>query len=505
MGRTKTSIAIFLICSAFLYPILLISASTNYVRIKLKFNNTNRVVSRSELSQSLRARRQNNQDGSPGSDIIMLKNYMDAQYYGEIGIGTPPQTFNVIFDTGSSNLWVPSSKCFFSMSCYVHPKYKSIKSSTYKENGKYAAIMYGSGLVYGFFSNDDVKVGDLVIKDQEFIEAISEPGMSFIDGKFDGILGLGFKEISVGKVAPVWDTMVRQGLVKDPMFSIWLNPGAKQEKGGEIVFGGVDSDHYKGNHTFVPITQKGYWQFDLGDVLINGKSKGYCQHGCSAIADSGTSMLAGPTSVVTEINKAIGVKTVANQESQFVVKEHGENILDLLSEKVQPKKICSKIGLCASNGTNSHSLSSINTTMILFSTSDSSDDVSSGNGDGFCAACETMVMWMENQRKQNKTRERILSDGNKLTDAFLDANVDCENIASMPDISFMIGGKDFVLSPHEYIVKDTDDDASCVSGFTPMDIPSPNGLLWILGDVFMGRYHTIFDYGNLRLGFAEAA
>ncbi|KVH87463.1 hypothetical protein Ccrd_025294 [Cynara cardunculus var. scolymus] len=460
MGRTKTSIAIFLICSAFLYPILLISASTNYVRIKLKFNNTNRVVSRSELSQSLRARRQNNQDGSPGSDIIMLKNYMDAQYYGEIGIGTPPQTFNVIFDTGSSNLWVPSSKCFFSMSCYVHPKYKSIKSSTYKENGKYAAIMYGSGLVYGFFSNDDVKVGDLVIKDQEFIEAISEPGMSFIDGKFDGILGLGFKEISVGKVAPVWDTMVRQGLVKDPMFSIWLNPGAKQEKGGEIVFGGVDSDHYKG----------------------------YCQHGCSAIADSGTSMLAGPTSVVTEINKAIGVKTVANQESQFVVKEHGENILDLLSEKVQPKKICSKIGLCASNGTNSHS-----------------DDVSSGNGDGFCAACETMVMWMENQRKQNKTRERILSDGNKLTDAFLDANVDCENIASMPDISFMIGGKDFVLSPHEYIVKDTDDDASCVSGFTPMDIPSPNGLLWILGDVFMGRYHTIFDYGNLRLGFAEAA
>ncbi|XP_029130698.1 aspartic proteinase-like [Cajanus cajan] len=66
-------------------------------------------------------------------------------------------------------------------------------------------------------------------------------------------------------------------IIKEPIFSFWFNRNPEEEEGGEIVFGGVDPAHYKGKHTYVPVTRKGYWQFDMGDVLIAGKPTGMCR------------------------------------------------------------------------------------------------------------------------------------------------------------------------------------------------------------------------------------
>ncbi|KAL2473464.1 Aspartic proteinase A1 [Forsythia ovata] len=513
MGIKLKAVAVALVLSSLLFSLAFSASNDGLVRIglkKMKFDQNNRLAARleSKEGEALRASiRKYNLRGKLGdsadTDIVALKNYMDAQYFGEIGIGTPPQKFTVIFDTGSSNLWVPSAKCYFSVPCFFHSKYKSSRSSSYKKNGKSAAIHYGTGAISGFFSQDNVKIGDLVVKNQEFIEATREPSVTFLVAKFDGILGLGFQEISVGNATPVWYRMVKQGLVKEPVFSFWLNRNVKEEEGGEIVFGGVDPNHYKGKHTYVPVTRKGYWQFDMGDVLIDGKPTGYCGGGCSAIADSGTSLLAGPTTVVTMINHAIGATGVVSQECKAVVEQYGQTIMDLLSAETKPNKICSQIGLCTFDGT--HGVS-----MGIESVVDEKEGRSSGLRDAMCSACEMAVVWMQNQLRQNQTQDRILSYVNELCERLPspmgESAVECGSLSSMPSVSFTIGGKVFDLSPKEYILKVGEGAAAqCISGFTALDIPPPRGPLWILGDVFMGRYHTVFDFGKLRVGFAEAA
>ncbi|MCO5583981.1 hypothetical protein L7F22_037899 [Adiantum nelumboides] len=428
---------------------------------------------------------------------VELKNYLDAQYYGEIGIGTPPQKFTVVFDTGSSNLWVPSSKCRLSVSCYLHPKFKPSKSSSYKEDGKECNIQYGTGAVYGVLSQDKVTVGDMEVTEQAFMEAVKEPGVTFLLAKFDGILGLGFKEISVGDATPVWYNMVEQGLVSEPVFSFWLNRNAQEEKGGELIFGGMDPEHYIGQHTYVPVTRKGYWQFNMGDFLIDGQSTGFCANGCAAIADSGTSLMAGPTGIVTAINQAIGATGVMNQQCKAVVSQYGDAMIEMILKQMSPYKICSQIGMCATRAESEEA----RIASVL-------ERNSHGVGDAGCSMCEMAVVWAQNQIMNNQSAEMAKAYLNNMCEHLPNPNgesvVDCDKLSSMPDVTFTIGGKHFSLTPQQYILRVGEGkDAQCVSGFMGLDVPS--GPLWILGDVFMGVYHTVFDYGKERVGFAKAA
>ncbi|XP_040987770.1 aspartic proteinase A1-like [Juglans microcarpa x Juglans regia] len=120
----------------------------------------------------------------------------------------------------------------------------------------------------GFFSCDEAEVGNRVVMDQEFIGATREPRITFLVAKFDGILGLGFQENFVRNSAHVWYNMVEQDLVKEQVFSLWLNRKAEEEKRGVTVFGGADRNHYKRKLTSIPMTCKGYCPFEYNSYLF---------------------------------------------------------------------------------------------------------------------------------------------------------------------------------------------------------------------------------------------
>lgn len=244
-------------------------------------------------------------NAAKGGHGVPLSNYLNAQYYSEITLGTPPQSFKVVLDTGSSNLWVPSTKCS-SIACFLHAKYDASASSTHKNNGTEFEIHYGSGSMEGIVSNDVLTIGDLKVKNQDFGEATKEPGLAFAFGKFDGILGLAYDTISVQHMVPPFYRMIEQGLLDEPKFSFWLGNADKDSEGGEAVFGGVDEKHYNGKINYVPVRRKGYWEVELekftfGDEVMDLEATG-------AAIDTGTSLIAMPSDIADIINSELGAK-----------------------------------------------------------------------------------------------------------------------------------------------------------------------------------------------------
>lgn len=59
--------------------------------------------------------------------------------------------------------------------------------------------------------------------------------------------------------------------------------------------GGWDNDHFSGELHFHNVVNKFYWLLDADNILVNNKDVGLCKHGCKVVADTGTSLLTGPS------------------------------------------------------------------------------------------------------------------------------------------------------------------------------------------------------------------
>jgi len=216
---------------------------------------------------------------------------------------------------------------------------------------------------------------------------------------FDGLLGFGYKSISVDEVTPVWYNILSQGLVGSPVFSFWLSQDASDTVGGELTLGGANPARYSGNISYTPVTNETYWEFHVSDFQVGGESLGFCNNGpCIAIADSGTSLIVGPSETFDALNKKLGA----------VVLPNGEGILN------------------------------------------------------------------------------------------------CATIGNLPDVTIVISNHTFVLTPKDYVIEiSSGGQNECLSGFTGVDFGGL-GPLYILGDVFIATYTTVFDYGGSQLGFAKS-
>jgi hypothetical protein len=323
-----------------------------------------------------------------GTADIELQDYMNAQYYGTIQMGTPAVSFIVLFDTGSSNLWLPASNCTNCASSKT--KYNPAASSTYKANGTSFEIRYGSGSMKGFVVHDTLTMGELQC-DVDFAAATNEPGLTFKVAKFDGILGLGWPTIAVDGITPVMQSLAEARVIDSYMFGFYLQSDAK--KTGKLTIGGYDKSKAS-NINWVPVSQENYWSVNMPSLSFGGVVATTVTW---AIIDSGTSLLVGPKADVTDIATQFGATDIGNGEY----------------------------------------------------------------------------------------------------------TVDCD--ATLPDMSVTLGsgdhtttltvkGNDLRIKVCRFIVI-----CECILAMSGMDLPEP---LWILGDVLMRDYYTVFDFGNAQVGFA---
>ncbi|KAJ1934407.1 hypothetical protein FBU59_005707, partial [Linderina macrospora] len=172
-----------------------------------------------------------------------LTDVKDYYYYGYIGIGNPVQHFSVIFDTGSSNIWVPGSACK-STACVEHRRFNRSSSVSFANTEQKIEIQYGTGFIAGEVGVDTVRVADSVaIKDQPFATtSLEDKTFELPRSQFDGLFGLGFTGGAEGGVTSPIENMVAQGVLEEPLFGVKLFRSSGRAS-GEITFGTYDKSY----------------------------------------------------------------------------------------------------------------------------------------------------------------------------------------------------------------------------------------------------------------------
>merc|ERR1719181_1300716 len=123
-----------------------------------------------------------------------------------------------------------------------------------------------------------------------------------MDVPFDGILGLALPQLAEAQEFSLMDSMVKSGLLEKNIFSVYFTRSDNAEDNSEVLFGAVRESRMATPLHWVPVSNPGYWQVEMSDMLLGNETLDICgSQGCQVGLDTGTSLLAGPPRLIRQM------------------------------------------------------------------------------------------------------------------------------------------------------------------------------------------------------------
>src|SRR5438128_11763474 len=252
----------------------------------------------------LSKRRSAYQKRGNAEDNIKLGHFADTDtiYYATIKVAD--QQFQVAFDTGSYDLWVPGISCSDPV-CINHNRFDPSKSATFEPTDKNFTFKYYDGKTADVdIGYDTVSIGGKTAKNQVFGVAKAVTfGKSNLS--FDGIMGMGPGKYGQLQNVTLFHQLIEQGAVKDSVFGIYfdrINDSTSSDS--EVTLGGVDTSKFTGDLVYNNLVPNAsHWQISLDDLIVNGSPLGFKVR--TANIDTGTSYITIPETDLTTLNGCI--------------------------------------------------------------------------------------------------------------------------------------------------------------------------------------------------------
>jgi len=261
-------------------------------------------------------------------------------YVGNMTVGSPPQEFQVLFDTGSGHVLLPHKACKNKV-CLEHHQYSPWASSTAIDvnddgiavqkghriaegpvNRSFASLEFtqadlGEGVAKGVLVRDHVCLssgpaghrGHQACTDLAMLTATDEDAMPFAAMPADGIIGLGLEGLAVSALSSFYAGLLDSSHSMLPEFGISL--GAND---GKIIFGGHAAvASLAAPLEWFPVSnpKDGMWQVQVVSVRVGGEIVNSCSGSCHGIVDTSSSRLGVQrSSDLANLRKALATRSV---------------------------------------------------------------------------------------------------------------------------------------------------------------------------------------------------